>query len=174
MPRKITKTYYTCELCGSEYDNKESARACEKRGLFLPTFFEFDVVEVKQNNGKVQIGVVVKDYYEDSSRKAAHSDAGGYAVRFKAGETTYIFHPLSLSTLKFKGKNCPLCKSSNVSSIIQDHWVPSNKWAIPEIKNIEVSRCVSCGTRFFSDNQARTARKRIKNSLRVPIAKEPH
>lgn len=173
MPEKITRIFYDCELCGNEYNNRESAKACEKKGLFLPKFFEFDVVKVKRSNEKTQIGVVVEDYYEDSSTKAAHREADGYAVIFKRGETVGLHDPGSLHALRFEEGACPLCKSDKVSLTTQDHWAPSNKWAIPDLKNIELTKCGSCGIRFFNRSQAQKARKRIRESLNVPIAKEP-
>ena len=52
--KKIVKSTYACEICSHEFDTPQNALECEKRGLALPEFKEYEVVEFANLRGVVK------------------------------------------------------------------------------------------------------------------------
>ena len=44
--KKAVKTTYACEICDEEYDTGQKALECEKRGIAIPKFKQFEVVKL--------------------------------------------------------------------------------------------------------------------------------
>ena len=49
--KKIVKRFYVCEICFHEFNTPQNALECEKRGLALSEFKEYEVVEFANLKG---------------------------------------------------------------------------------------------------------------------------
>lgn len=118
-----TVTRYLCEVCGSEYLNKDPAKKCEKKPLEKQEFFKGDIVEVieprnclmKDSYYKVKKAVIEKVLQpECADEEYERKWLGGKKERLESHVRVYQV-----------GWKCPRCKT----------W-QSGRFYTPELKLI--------------------------------------
>ena len=190
--KKITKITYACEACNHEYDTPQEAWECESRGIAIPEFKQFEVVElVNLRPGETlriesgfefsfQPGLKAVVHDNPSEGTNPHLLPNNYSLYFSTpeGEGHHFGSSVPREYLKKvrvkSGLTCPLCKSTAgpVKQRIYDylHYSP----VLLFLKMVSAQTCTKCNVKFFTDAQSKKVellmRKELKAKAKWPIA----
>ena len=191
MPKKKVTVTYLCEICSSEYGNKEGALECEKGGIAVPEFKRFEVAELvgfsdkEQNFVEASSGlkfevrngmkVVVQDCGGVSSSINPHLLPFYYEVWFYPG-SPFKKHLVSFSRENIRkiaiknGTICPLCSRSAFTTDYIFGPVLTLGSGLPFLRNIPIQGCCYCEVKFFTTQQLKKVELFIKKNTKWPLA----
>jgi len=193
MPKKNVIITYTCDICHHEHATKESALACEARGLAVPQFKHYEVVKLVfpapasrdmtvssgfqfsvKNGTKMIITDNGRDDIPNPHMLPYNYDAWIQTSGRPDGDHREIIGGISRMFLRKvsikNGSACPLCGSTTrqVKQYLTGLLCFGD--GFPTIKNIPMHKCQKCGIRFFSDDQLRNAESKMRNKAKWSIA----
>ena len=193
--KKIVKSTYACEICSHEFDTPQNALECEKRGLALPEFKEYEVVEFANLRGvvkaqtisgfKIQIKNGTKAIIKDDTREDlpnphllpleydvwVHTPGKTIGDRVVFRETAGSVGRKNLRKVHIvNGNMCPLCNMTLVQSNQDKSYLYLGlDHKIPFLA-VEVQVCLYCNAKFFTTEQARKAEALTRKKVKWPIA----
>lgn len=188
--KKVVKTTYACGICDDEYDKPEDALECEKKGVAIPEFKQFEVVKIidfkfglllKASSGfKTPFWTGIKAVVHNNPARSwpnPHLLPYAYEIWISTLGGPYKKELISIPRKHLKrvrirgGLICPLCES--VAS-------PANKTGfynffsfgskLPHLINISMRRCQECNVEFFTDDQSLKVETTLRKKIKWPIA----
>ena len=193
--KKIVKSTYACGICFHEFNTPQGALECEQRGLALPEFKEYEVVEFVNLKGvvkaqtisgfKIEIKNGTKAIIKDDTREDlpnphllpleydvwVHTPGKTIGDRAVFRDIAGSVGRKNLRKIRIVSSNlCPLCNAMWV----QTDWTRTFAYLglgrkVPFL-SLEVQVCFHCNAKFFTTEQARKAEALTRKKVKWPIA----
>jgi len=189
--KKVVEVTYACEICDREHNTAQRALECEKRGIAIPEFKHFEVVElINLKSGETLIMESrLRFPFQPGLKAVIHENSDEecdnphllpykYSLYFSTPEGLQLGSGVSREFLKKvrikDGLTCPLCKSpaNPIRERAYDYLYYSV--GLPLLTKISVQRCTGCNVKFFTYAQSVKVGllmiKKLRAKAKWPIA----
>lgn len=188
MPIKKVTVTYLCKICLiREYESREGALSCEERGVAIPEFKRYEVVELfglLAAQATVSSGYKVK--VRDGTRGVVCDEGGDkhdphrlpfyYEVWIQTIGGPYkkelaLISRESLGKVTVKdGTICPLCSSSaKISKDVCSPFLTMGN-GLPLLTNMPLQKCSHCNIEFFTTEQSERVELLVKKKTKWSLA----
>jgi DNA-directed RNA polymerase subunit RPC12/RpoP len=191
MPKEKTVTTYLCEICGGEHQNKDNAIVCENRGIAVPEFKRYEVVELVGLSSVVVVSSGLKLPIQPGTKAVVHDDGGDEETKIDPHllptfyevwvKTPNGSHKSQIAVVRRENMKktflndgsifCPLCghRTQSIKSVASPY-LSIVSGGLPPLKDMPMERCINCNVEFFTSQQSERADLFIFNNTKWKLA----